>query len=109
MESGEGLPYVVPCHLLVLFRFKIHTVYNIILVHRISVAFRLLDGWGIGMSGVNNEKLVIDFRSPQVRQALLCIHYMVVKNEIVKLKNVVHCICNHSIGLIICYRPFRKP
>ena len=31
------------------------------------------DGLGITISGVNNEKFVIDFRSSHVRQALSCI------------------------------------
>ena len=49
-----------------------------------------LSGWlSIRMSGVNNGKFVIDFRSSQVRQALLCIHFkVVVKNALVKQKNV---------------------
>ena len=41
------------------------------------------------MSGVNNGKFVIDFRSSQVRHVLLCIHLTVMKNALI---NVLHCI-----------------
>ena len=36
------------------------------------------------MSGVNNRKFVIDFRSSQVRQAHSCVRQIVVKNALIR-------------------------
>ena len=55
------------------------------------------------MSGVNNGKFVIDFRSSQVRHVLLCIHLTVMKNALINTYYTALNFCNHSIGLIIGY------
>ena len=44
-------------------------------------------GESAGMSGVNNGKFVIDFRSSQDRKALLFNHEMVVKNAFIRMKS----------------------
>ena len=55
------------------------------------------------MSDVSNGKSVIDFRSSQFMHSLNGRYECFYSDEIVKQKNALHCICNHSMGLIIRY------